>query len=118
MRWSIPNWLLSRLRGNAPIDPAPAAVARWQRAYSQFNEIPATLPPDSAESLVVRRAVDAAVAEIWATERQMALHFGSGEGSVPVLWPWMRVPDELAVQPSRHLSDGAQVELPAERAVG
>jgi hypothetical protein len=106
------------LGARRPVDPGVAAVTRWERAYAFFNEVDGTLPAGAANANATVRSVDCAIAEIWAAERQMALHFGGAESSVPVIWPWMRPADELAAQRSLRAASAAEAELPAGRVAG
>jgi hypothetical protein len=90
MRWSA---LLTRIdfRGRrGPVDAPTAAVARWRHAQSLFNETVGTIPAHEPQAGAAIRAVDSAIAELWAAERHMALHFDGADRSTPVVWPWMR----------------------------
>jgi hypothetical protein len=113
--------LLRLLNGPGPAGPrdaGSAAVARWDNAYALFNEVDGTLPGRGAECLATIRVVDWAIAEMWAAERQMALHFGGGDRSEPVVWPWMRAQAALAEPRARHLLPGPTVDVRVGRAAG
>ena len=98
MRWSALRALVNFRGRGRPIDAPAAAVARWRHALSLFNETIGTLPTHDPTAGAAIRAVDCAIAEIWASERQMALHFDGADRSTPVVWPWMQQVDDTSAR--------------------
>ena len=96
MRWSDLFALLSHRGHGGPADAPAAAVVRWRHALSVFNETIGTVPTRDPVAGAAIRAVDSAIAELWAAERQMALHFDGADRSTPVRWPWMQEAEDGA----------------------
>ncbi len=97
MRWSHLLATLSHRGQRGPTNVPAVAAARWRHAQSLFNETIGTITPNGPSPGAAVRAVDSAIAELWAAERQMALQFDGADRSTPVVWPWMQRDEEPLV---------------------